>query len=289
MEGIQNENVVGNYLNFSKNCESCFDCTGTEDSKYCWDLKKLDAENSNSYDISFFGNGVIESYDSVELGYNTNRVYFSVANYTGVSNIFYGHHCMNNSQHLFGCVGLKHAEYCILNKQYTKEEYFELRDKIIEHMKQTGEWGEFFPIEMSPFAYNETVAQEYFPMTKEEVLARGWKWKDEESKNYQPQTYQIPNSITDVPDTICNEILACETCGKNYKIQKTELSFYRKMNLPIPRKCPECRHNERMKLRNPRTLFDRKCEKCGVDIQTTFAPERPELVYCEGCYLGEVN
>ena len=36
-------------------------------------------------------------------------------------------------------------------------------------MKSTGEWGEFFPHEMSPFGYNETVAQEYFPMTEDEV------------------------------------------------------------------------------------------------------------------------
>jgi hypothetical protein len=32
--------------------------------------------------------------------------------------------------------------------------------------------GRVLPVTMSPFAYNETVAQEYFPMTKEEVLAQ---------------------------------------------------------------------------------------------------------------------
>ena len=199
---------------------------------------------------------------------------------------------------------MRNAKYCILNKQYTKEEYFNLKEKIIQHMKQPcstnshstssglpsgQEWGEFFPIAMSPFTYNETVAHEYFPMTKEEVLKRGWKWKDEDTKNYQIQTYNIPDSITDVPDTICNEILACTTCKKNYKIQKAELTFYKKQNLPIPRICPDCRHRQRMQLRNPRTLFNRKCDKCAIDTQTTFAPERPEQVYCEECYLNVVN
>lgn len=31
-------------------------------------------------------------------------------------------------------------------------------------MQLTGEWGEFFPHELSPFCYNETVAQDYFPI-----------------------------------------------------------------------------------------------------------------------------
>jgi len=37
-------------------------------------------------------------------------------------------------------------------------------------MMKTGEWGEFFPASLSPFGYNETVAQEYFPLSREEVL-----------------------------------------------------------------------------------------------------------------------
>ena len=37
-------------------------------------------------------------------------------------------------------------------------------------MMKTGEWGEFFPSSLSPFGYNETVAQEHFPMSREEVL-----------------------------------------------------------------------------------------------------------------------
>jgi len=36
--------------------------------------------------------------------------------------------------------------------------------KIIEHMQKMGEWGEFFPSSLSPFGYNETVAEEYYPI-----------------------------------------------------------------------------------------------------------------------------
>ena len=61
------------------------------------------------------------------------------------------------------------------------------------------------------------------------------------------------------------------------------------MNLPIPKKCPDCRYQERLKLRNPRKLWNRKCAKCNADIKTTYSPERPETVYCEACYMKEVD
>jgi hypothetical protein len=87
--------------------------------------------------------------------------------------------CPQNVSNLFLCVGLRNKSYCILNKQYTKEEYEELVPRIIEKMMTTPlrqgfegqmEWGEFFPTSLSPFGYNETVAQEYFPMMREEAL-----------------------------------------------------------------------------------------------------------------------
>ena len=132
-----------------------------------------------------------------------------------------------NSSHLFGCVGLRNKEYCILNKQYTKEEYEELVPKIIKQMNEMPyiskipnakiqmsnqiqnpnvkinnkpreivyRYGEFFPPELSPFCYNETIAQEYFPLTKREALERGYRWKDPEQRNL-----TIDIRTEDIPD-----------------------------------------------------------------------------------------
>jgi CxxC-x17-CxxC domain-containing protein len=291
---LQTEDSSGDFLFNTKNCHHSFDCLDMEDSSYCIDVTGL-KDSRDAYHIGW-SQLVYESH-AIANSFEALFCHFSYDN----KNITY---CdsVHNSNDLFGCVGLNHKQYCILNKQYSKEEYFKLRDKIIEHMSTerrsasggiiAPEWGEFFPIELSPFAYNETVAQEYFPMTKEEVLARGWKWRNDDVQTLHATsvpTDKIPDNIADVPDSICTEILACETCGKNYKIQKSELKFYRKMNLPIPHKCPDCRHTNRMKLRNPRKLFSRTCDKCGIEIQTTFAPERPEKVYCEKCYLDAVE
>ena len=99
---------------------------------------------------------------------------------------------------------------------------------------------------------------------------------------------KLPENISDIPDDILNWAIECEITKKPFKIIKPELEFYRKHNLPIPRRHPDQRHLDRMKLRNPRKLFERNCDKCGANMQTTFAPERKEIVYCEKCYEKEV-
>ena len=264
---IQCENCVGDNVEKAKNCLQCFDLSESENCTYCMSGTK----DSNCFDTEFIDqshwcwNG-----SSQEL--NNNSVCCATVWYS--NDIFYSENCVS-SHDLFGCIGMRHAEYCILNKQYSKEEYFELRDKIIKHMKNTEEWGEFFPTEISPFSYNESVVQEYFPLKKEEVLKKGWKWKEVES-------------VTD-QSSKNNKLLTCEGCRKNYKTQKAEMSFYEKQGLPIPKKCPYCRHRERMELRNPRKLFTRTCDKCSCEIQTTFVLDRPEKVYCEKCYLNSVE
>ena len=124
-----------------------------------------------------------------------------------------------NCQNCFGCVALKHGEYSILNKQYSKEEYFKLKEKIIEKMKKDGEYGEFFPSKNSPFAYNESMAMISFPLKKEDVLKKELRWQDNIQQTKGKTTFfRIPDDINKVQDSIINEILECLICKRNYKI-----------------------------------------------------------------------
>lgn len=238
-------------------------------------------------------------YVSGELGYENcecvpmpHRSIACVNTYTG-SDLSYCDICMNNCKNCFGSIGLQHKEYCILNKQYSKEEYEALIPKIIEHMRGNGEWGEFFPIKYSPFPYNVTEACDNYPLSKEDCIKAGYRWREKDKRDYQPQSYQIPDDIKDIANKITDEILACAGCGKNYKIIPQELYFYRNAGLPVPRKCFDCRHKDRLKLKNPRVLYDRRCDKCGCDIRTTYPPpsvparagDSPWIVYCEKDYL----
>jgi hypothetical protein len=129
-----------------------------------------------------------------------------------------------------------------------------------------------------------------------QVQQNNWKWHTQ-TKIYQPQAYQIPHSIADVPDTIVKEILACQTCSKNYRITEQELKLYRKLNVTVPQYCFDCRYKRRFALRNPRQLWQRECMctqidhghngRCQINFATTYNPERQELIYCEKCYQKE--
>ncbi len=280
------ENCEGDNLENCKNVKNSFDCSDSEDIKYS---SQIDA-TSSSMDMTCMG------YDKGELCYQTigcAGTSYAIAcdSCWHDSDIMYSQICFNSS-YLFGCIGLKYKKYCILNKQYTKEEYEKLVPLIIENMQNTGEWGEFFPSGFSPFGYNETVANEYYPLTKEEALKKGFNWSDYESPLPKVDKIipasKLPDDIKDIPDDILNWAIRCEVTNKPYKIIPQELKFYRDHNLPIPRRHPDQRHKDRMSLRNPRKLWSRSCDKCTKEIQTTYSPERPEKILCESCYLKEV-
>ncbi|MBI5621414.1 zinc-ribbon domain containing protein [Candidatus Falkowbacteria bacterium] len=291
-QGVRNVNVSGNYINESKNTLVMFDVKRCEDSNYCAQVIDL----KDCYDNNFTEeNELCCDYISSWKNY---RTLYSISCYQ-CSNVYYSDLC-EGSGDLFGCCGLRKKHFCILNKQYTEAEYRDMVAKIIEQMsaqggsalggKTTGEWGEFFPVHKSLFAYNETVAQEYFPLTKEQALSKGWAWKDPDLRDYQPQTYTVPAQIADVQDDVLQALLACQSCRKNFKITKQELEFYRKFNLPVPSVCWFCRHLERMLERNPRRLWHRQCmnQGCANEFETTYAPDRPEKVFCDECYKKEI-
>ncbi len=281
----QCEHSTGDHIFNNKNTAHSYYTFDTEDSAYCYDAGKMKDVRDVTEPLS--GELQLETHAC-----NINHEICFCSKCYENSNLLYCQYCWYSS-HLFGCFGVRNKKYCILNKQYTKEEYEKLVPKMIEHMTKGGEWGEFFPIEKTAFGYNETVAHEYFPLSKENVLKRHWKWKDEETHDYSGVTQKLPaeklsGEISSIPDDIINWALLCSETGRPYKIQKVELEFYRKMNLPIPQYHPDVRHAHRMALRNPRKLWERNCLKCKKKIQTTYAPERPEKVYCEKCYLASV-
>ena len=282
----RNINSTGNLLFNSKNAKICFDSDHLENTKYVSSVSE-----------------VKDSYDLLHVGFQSELVY-EVQGCTRVSNCQFCHLCYDNmnviygdtcqnSQNLFGCISVKKGEYMIFNKKYSKEEYQKLKVKIIEYMKKTGEYGEFFPLQIAPVCYNETIANLYMPLIKEEVLAKGWQWEDKIPGIFGKETMKpedVPDKIGDVKDNIVKEVLKCERCIKNYNIVPFELSVYRKENIPIPHLCPDCRYKRRFDLRSPRKLWHRKCMKkdCQNEFETPYAPDRIEKVYCESCYNKEV-
>ena len=297
------QNVIGNHIRNTKGCEFCFDIQDNlENCKY---ILQAGLGLKDSYDDYDVGTNSGFLYECSGGGENCKKIFFSNQVWRECHNIEYADFCFS-SHNLFGCVGLRHKQYCILNKQYTKKEYNELVPQIKKHMNDMPytdkkgriyKYGEFFPPELSPFGYNETIANEYFPLTKEEAIKQGYNWYDKPKNEYKPtiKAKNLPDNIKDVDNSILKEVIECDSsncAGSNvFRIIPQELKFYKKMNLPLPHLCPDCRHRERIKQRNPLKLWKRQCMKkgCKNTFQTTYSPDRKEIIYCEKCYNKEVG
>jgi len=157
-EITKSENCTGDYISNSKNCFNTFHADDAEECKYAYHVWR---NSKFVMDSDTVGMNSELAYECINTAINSYNNKFCNRCWT-VSDCYYSNEC-DNSNNLFGCIGLNRHSYCILNKEYTEKEYNFLVPQIIEHMKKTGEWGEFFPMELSPFKYEETIANDYFP------------------------------------------------------------------------------------------------------------------------------
>ncbi len=296
---LQNcENVVGDNVSNSANSYALFDSEGCENVRYS---RFMFNNTRDCMDISAHGDGCEVSYEGYGLGTDgVNKCFFTRQCCQGCDAVFYSDLCFN-SHDIFGCICLRKESFCILNKKYTEQDYKALKDKIIAHMRETGEYGEYFPGSLSPFGYNESTAMLYYPLSKEDALRRGYSWNEAMPETKGKETIQrtaVPDRIDDCDESITSQILACAQCGRNYKIIKQELRLLKKLGLPLPRSCLLCRVAARLSLRNPAQFWHRQCMcersghdhagRCAVEFETTYAPERSERVFCESCYQKEM-
>ena len=296
---VKSEKISGNWLSNCKNVHQSFDCQHIKDGKHLFMV--FGAEDCMDY--YEWGNKAEQIYESVNSGLNIARLYFCNQCWMGASDLYYCNTCPG-ARNCFGCVGLKKGEYAILNKKYAKEEYLALKDKIIKQMSEMPfidkrglkyYFGEFFPEMFSDFAYNETIANYHFPLSKQEALSRGYTWKDVEKKNYEVtiKAEDLPESIAEVSDSILNEAIECEDKDNPnsvgaFRITQNELNFYRKMDLPLPRASFNIRHLRRMDKRPKLDLLKRHCAKCNIEVETIYTEEYAPIIYCEKCYQQEV-
>ncbi|MFA6520134.1 MAG: hypothetical protein WCT44_00850 [Candidatus Paceibacterota bacterium] len=288
--------ATGDYMYNCHEGVNIFDASNTKNSSYVADAEEaLDCQDCNNL------------YFRPERLYNVMGTLQSTNCITGVyvmygNEVHYSDSCYN-CVGCFGCVGLNKKNYHILNKEYSKEEYQKLKEEIVEHLKKEGVYGDFFPPELSPFGYNESLAQEYYPLSEKEAREKGFNWQAQTSGTYGKETLkenEIPATLGETTEEILNQVLVCKDCKKNFRITRGEFDFYRRMNIPLPHKDFECRHQDRMKKRNPRQLWPRTCmcelknhlhkdKKCENEFETSYSPDRPETVYCEQCYQQEVS
>lgn len=280
---IQAEEATGNFLTNVKNVHQSFFVTEAENIRYSFNVIP---RTRDCMDLHQYGDKSELLYECNVIGDTAYNILFSSECWDNVSNLLYCMFCIR-SHDCFACIGLHNKSYCILNKQYTKEEYEELVPEIITHMRKTGDWGEFFPMNLTPYAYNHTVAQSYYPLTKEKALQQGVSWYEREiDESAQAiDASALPDGLPETDDAI---IVRSSTSGRSFKITSQEIKHYRALNVPLPRTAYDERFEKRYKKLGGIRLFGRSCVHCNKPLRTTYKPDDPEIIYCKECYLGTV-
>ncbi|MEX2052329.1 MAG: hypothetical protein WD991_01360 [Candidatus Paceibacterota bacterium] len=293
---VKCHNVTGDYISNCHEGVRVFDASDTKNCSYVADtVDSMDSQDCNNYyyknQFCYNMMGILQSNKCKSDAY----VFYC-------NEVEYSENCHNLNNGI-GCNGIRKGQYIILNKEYSKEEYEKIKSEIVEQMRRDGAYGEFLPPDLSPFGWNESLGADYYQMNETKAKERGFNWQAESSGIFGKETIKedaMPASIEEVTDKILDEVLVCIDCKKNFRITRDELDFYKRLGLPLPRKDFECRHQDRMKKRNPRALWHRACMcdksnhpnhldiRCPNTFETSYSPDRKEIIYCETCYQQEV-
>lgn len=281
--GLENENSTGNFISNTKNCKNCWFVTKAEDVE--WSIT-LGIATSSMFVLAY-GTNVELCYNCVSIGDNSYHLRFCDSCWMNVRDLEYCSYCGYGVTDCFGCVGLRHASYCILNQQYSKSEYFELIRRIKAQMLETGDYGRFFPNQCSPHYYNRCSAAELFPLSAEQAKLRGFRWLDEPPVE-EFAAAVLPDRVSDGDDQILGQTFCCSISKKPFRIGKVELDFYRRRNLPLPRQSPIERIRSKLGMFTLHPLEERQCSRCQVSFQTSLTKE-PQALICEQCFQELVS
>jgi hypothetical protein len=279
---LRTTNSTGDYL---ADCDNCVNCFSWEKSQNCRNQLR-GMKTKDSIDQTFTWNTEVSGDNSgVFGGYDIKHSSWSDARYSE-----YLDNCVE-VEYCFGCVGLRKKKYCILNKQYTKEEYGRLRESIIADMKQRNEYGKFLPYSMGLCEYNFSTGMIYFPnTTKEEILSRGGYWLDEDmSSTDGTSSLNIPDSIMETDAEISSQALICHKTKYRFNISQDEYLFHQRKKLALPRNHFDFRTLEKIKKMAIIKAYPYKCFYCKKDIMAYYPPEWGyQKIACEDCYKQNI-
>lgn len=280
------ENVKGILNENSKNLFDCTICENSSDMRYCDGC----LSHSDSMDVLFSGGKSNNLYMSVNVGSQSSNIKFSVYNKFCTNSEFI-FNC-KNIDNCFMCFGLQNKSYCILNKQYSKEDYFEIVDNIKFDMLQKGIYGDFINPDFCAVPYNFSHAQISFPQDMQSILNLGYYFSSDPETTLQDQevlTYStLPQVIDEINDDILNKVILCTLTNKPFRVTDSELEFLRKMKISLPDTHPSIRLENLFKMAPMGIYYNEKCIKCGINIDSFYSNEKGYNLYCTKCYQAEV-
>ena len=269
--------VSGNYLRLTENSVGSFECSFSTELLRCHNVHYAERclDGYWGYDIS-------DSAQFVACGRHASRLLNCVECWNDVHDLSYSAYC-EQSANLFGCVGLRGKEYCIMNVQFSKEDYERQRAEIERHLRKRHLWGQFFPPNYSSYPYNRSAADERMPLAKVPAKLMGFPW-DDDDKPIGPSellgTGDVPPAelFAEVPHTAAEldnadlraTTFICELSGAPFQLTRSELALYRQLEVPPPTRSFEQRHRERVSALAPHRLSRKLCAESGNRVETSF-------------------
>jgi len=194
------------------------------------------ALSENIVDCFSFGwTSATDCYATMGVWWNASHIYGSVETSPNVYNCFYCY-LVDSCSYCVWCVWLRNKEYCIFNKQYDKDEWFEKVDELFHAMEKDWTFGQSIPGKLNPFYFNDT-AGSFIDTTfsKDEVAQDGYQWREDPIIVDIPEWMETVDAVSaeewrlDVQEVILKDI-----SNNIYRIMPLELAFLNKHHLPLP-------------------------------------------------------
>ncbi|MCB9809502.1 hypothetical protein H6771_00815 [Candidatus Peribacteria bacterium] len=280
LEQQQTEDVHGNYITESKSVENGYFVDKVHTAVNV--LRGYDFQDT----LDCVSPGLSQlTYLCCFVGLQAYEVRFSFSCYES-HDLEYCAFCQN-CENCFGCVGLRGKQYYIFNKPYSEEAYHALKAQLVEYMKSTGEYGQFFPGYFSPAPYDETISGYYWPLDKSQQEQLGFRYAAPVEKHN--AGYRSVEEIPDTPegwtDSMYQHVYWDEVAGKPFQITKQDVAFAKKMGVPLPDS-----HYMRRIQENLRWMpFDGKlrtttCAQSGKTIETSWPAAYDGRILSEEAY-----
>jgi len=279
---LKTTNSVGNYLT---NCDKCVNVFAWNESQNCRNsLRGLDTKDCIDQ-MGVIHTEISGNNSCVVGGYQMKHSIWSDGRYSEYLDL------CSEVEYCFGCVGLRKKKYCILNKQYTKEEYEKLKTKIISDMENRGEYGKFPPYSMGLCHYNLSAGIIYFPnISKEEIIEKGGYWSEEDLSSQDGiSSLKLPDSIQDTTPEISSQALICPESNFRFNISQNEYEFHKRKNFALPRLHFDLRMLKKARKTAVLRSYPYKCFYCEKDINAYYPPEWGyQKIACEDCYKQNI-
>lgn len=259
------ENSAWDYLTNVKNSQNCFFIEECED---CENLSRAFRAKSSNFWVSIFDWEKIENTSmaqdwcfDVKNSYNINTCKY----------IDYSAH-LYKCENCFACCWLVEKKFYILNKAYSEEEYFKLKDKIISNLKEKWIYWQFFPAYFSATSYEESLAQIYNPLTYDEQKRLWYRVLDIES-NSRENHKNISSLIDNLEDWKLEEIIWSyydEKAKRPFQITEEDIQFYKKIWVSLHEEFYISRIQRNYSWMFPELeLRNAKCSKSQKEIMTS--------------------